>query len=97
MATIDLVGSYVTSNFHLAAGNGGSGTIITDPQATIAGGSVLAISMPASSKVTFAGSNATLMLDQPPIFSGTVPGFGAKDHIDLPEHRLRRTHHARLH
>ena len=31
MATIHLAGSYVTSDFQLASGAGGSGTIITDP------------------------------------------------------------------
>ena len=46
--------------------------------------SVHAIGTPDSSKVTFAGSNATLVLDQPPTFSGTLASFGAKDHIDLP-------------
>ena len=51
VASIDLIGSYVTSDFHLAAGSGGSGTIITDPQggqtsATIAAGSVLDINTP---------------------------------------------------
>jgi hypothetical protein len=48
VASIDLVGSYVTSDFKLSAGSGGSGTIITDPKGgqgslTIAGGSVLDI------------------------------------------------------
>jgi autotransporter passenger strand-loop-strand repeat protein len=48
VASIHLAGSYVTSDFHLAAGSGGNGTIITDPQGgqgslTIAGGSVLDI------------------------------------------------------
>jgi hypothetical protein len=32
VARIDLVGSYVTSDFKLSAGIGGSGTIITHPQ-----------------------------------------------------------------
>jgi hypothetical protein len=31
VASIDFAGSYVTSNFKLSAGPGGSGTIITDP------------------------------------------------------------------
>ena len=43
-----------------------------------------AIGTPDSSKVTFAGSNATLVLDQTATFSGTVAGFGAQNHIDLP-------------
>jgi hypothetical protein len=86
VASIDLIGSYVTSDFKLSAGTGGSGTIITDPQGgstTIAGGSVLDISAPDTGKVTFAGSNGTLVLDQTATFSGTVASFGAKDHIDL--------------
>ena len=31
VATIDMTGKYVTSDFNLAAGSGGSGIIITDP------------------------------------------------------------------
>jgi autotransporter passenger strand-loop-strand repeat protein len=88
VASIDLVGSYVTSDFHLTSGSGGSGTIITDPQgghATIAGGSVLDINTPDQSKVTFAGPNATLVLDQAATFSGTVADLGALDHIDLTQ------------
>ena len=34
VATINMAGSYVTSNFHLGAGSGGKGTIITDPSVT---------------------------------------------------------------
>ena len=45
---------------------------------------MLDISTPDSSKLTFAGSNATLVLDQTATFSGTVAGFGAQNHIDLP-------------
>jgi hypothetical protein len=57
VASIDLVGSYVTSDFKLSAGSGGSGTTITNPQggqgsATIAGNSVLDISTLDSSNVT---------------------------------------------
>ena len=33
VAEIDLTGRYVTSNFELTSGAGGSGTIITDPPA----------------------------------------------------------------
>jgi hypothetical protein len=38
VATIDFAGAYVTSDFHLSGGSGGSGTIITDP--TVVGGGV---------------------------------------------------------
>jgi hypothetical protein len=31
VATLHLAGSYVTSDFHLSAGPGGSGTVLTDP------------------------------------------------------------------
>ena len=90
VASIDLIGSYVTSDFHLAAGSGGSGTIITDPQggqtsATIAAGSVLDINTPESGQITFTGSDATLVLDQTATFSATVAGFGALDSIDLSQ------------
>jgi len=37
VATISMTGSYVTSDFTLAAGSGGSGTVITDPS-VVAGG-----------------------------------------------------------
>jgi hypothetical protein len=33
VAKIAMIGSYTSANFHLAAGSGGSGTIITDPSA----------------------------------------------------------------
>src|SRR5262249_3251018 len=76
LASIDLIGSYVTSDFHLTSGSGGSGTIITDPQGgdastTIAGGSVFDINTPNSGNATFTGPNATLVLDQAATFSGT--------------------------
>jgi len=85
-ASIDLIGSYVTSDF-TSVRQRWQWYHITDPQCgstTIAGGSVLDISTPDSSKLTFAGSNATLVLDQTATFSGTVAGFGAQNHIDLP-------------
>ena len=69
VATIDMVGPYVTSNFTLTAGSGGIGTIITDPSiteqqagnapATIAGGTVLEINTPDFGKVTFGGTAGT--------------------------------------
>jgi hypothetical protein len=37
VATISMTGAYVTSDFTLAAGSGGSGTVITDPS-VVAGG-----------------------------------------------------------
>jgi hypothetical protein len=62
-ASIDLIGSYVTSDF-TSVRQRWQWYHITDPQCgstTIAGGSVLDISTPDSSKLTFAGSNATLV------------------------------------
>ena len=94
VATIDMSGSYVTSNFHLRAGAGGIGTVITDPSVTeqqsgnaatvIGGGTVLELNTPDSGKVTFGGSGGALQLDQSGPFTGTVERFGAKDSIDLP-------------
>ena len=93
VADITFVGAYVTSNFHISSGAGGS-VQITDPsvavqpsgnaRATIAGGSVLEINTPDSGKVTFGGSGGTLQLDQPATFAGTVAGFATPDSIDLP-------------
>jgi hypothetical protein len=95
VATINMSGSYVTSNFHLRAGSGGIGTIITDPLVTeqqpgntaavIGGGTVLEMNTPASGKVTFGGGAGTLQLDQPGTFTGAVQRFGAKDGFDLPD------------
>jgi hypothetical protein len=66
VATINMDGSYVTSNFHLRAGAGGIGTIITDPSVTerqagnaaavIGGGMVLEANTPNSGNVTFGGA-----------------------------------------
>jgi hypothetical protein len=94
VATINMSGSYVTSNFHLRAGAGGIGTVITDPSVTeqqsgnaatvIGGGTVLEVNTPDSGKVTFGGSGGALQLDQSGPFTGTVERFGAKDSIDLP-------------
>ena len=86
-ASIDLIGSYVTSDFTSVPAAVAVVPYHRPPQCgstTIAGGSVLDISTPDSSKLTFAGSNATLVLDQTATFSGTVAGFGAQNHIDLP-------------
>ena len=93
VADITFVGAYVTSNFHISSGAGGT-VEITDPsvavqpsgnaRATIAGGSVLEINTPDSGKVTFGGSGGTLQLDQPATFAGTVAGFATPDSIDLP-------------
>jgi hypothetical protein len=94
VATIDMSGSYVTSNFHLRAGSGGIGTIITDPSVTeqqsgnpaavIGGGTVLEVNTPDSGKVTFGGSGGALQLDQSGPLTGTVKRGGAKDGIDVP-------------
>jgi hypothetical protein len=94
VATINMSGSYVTSNFHLRAGAGGIGTVITDPSVTeqqsgnaatvIGGGTVLEVNTPDSGKVTFGGGGGALQVDQPGPFTGTVKRLGAKDGIDLP-------------
>ncbi len=94
VATIDMSGSYVTSNFHLRAGAGGIGTIITDPSGTeqrsgnaaavIGGGTVLEVNTPASGKVTLGGGGGALQLYQSGPLTGTVERFGTKDGIDLP-------------
>jgi hypothetical protein len=94
VATIDMSGSYVTSNFHLRAGAGGIGTIITDPSGTeqqsgnaaavIDGGAVLEVNTPNSGKVNFGGSGGSTQLDQSTPLTATVERFGAKDGVDLP-------------
>jgi len=94
VATIDMSGSYVTSNFHLRAGAGGIGTIITDPSGTeqqpsnaaavIEGGTVLEVNAPNPGKVTLGGSGGSLQFDQSSPLTGTVERFGAKDGVDLP-------------
>ena len=93
VADITLVGAYVTSNFHISSGAGGT-VEITDPSvaeqpsgnapATIAGGTVLAINTPDSGKVIFGESGGTLQLAQPATFAGTVAAFATPDGIDLP-------------
>jgi hypothetical protein len=92
VAKINLVGAYVTSNFHVRSGIGNT-LEITDPSITeqqpgetaaaIAGGTVLEINTPDSVKVIFGGSGGTLWLDQAETFAGTVAGFGAQGRIDL--------------
>jgi hypothetical protein len=93
VADITLVGKYVTSNFHISSGVGGT-VEITDPAvveqpsgnapATIAGGNVLDINTPDTGKVIFGEGGGTLQLDQPATFAGTLAGFGTTDGIDLP-------------
>jgi len=95
VATIDMSGSYVTSNFHLRAGAGGIGTIITDPSdteeqsgnaaAVIGGGTVLEANTPDSGKGTFGGSGGTPPLDQSPPLTGTIERFGPRGGVDLPD------------
>jgi autotransporter passenger strand-loop-strand repeat protein len=43
VATIGMTGAYVTSNFHLGSGSGGSGTVITDPSGVIVQSADLAL------------------------------------------------------
>ena len=93
VADITLVGAYVSSNFHISSGVGGT-VEITDPSvaeqpygnapATIAGGTVLEINTPDAGKVIFGESGGTLQLDRPATFTGTVAGFATPDSIDLP-------------
>jgi len=91
---INMVGHYVTTNFHLGAGAGGD-VSITDPPivveqkpgnaaATISGGEELEIRVPDFGKVTFAGPNGALRIDHAATFTGKVAGFGA-----LPDGRMR--------
>jgi len=94
VATIAMSGSYVTSNFHLRAGAGGIGTIITDPSGTeqqsgnaaavIDAGAMLEGNKPNSGKVNFGGSGGSTQLDQSTPLTATVERFGAKDGVDLP-------------
>jgi hypothetical protein len=94
VATINMSGSYVTSNFHLRAGSGGIGTIITDPSVTepqsgnaaavIGGGAVLEVNTSDSGKATFGGGGGALQPDQSGLLTGTVKRGGAKDGIDVP-------------
>jgi hypothetical protein len=94
VATLGFVGSYVTSNFVFSSVGSGAnaGTVkITDPSGStasstvIAGGSMVDIATPTSSNVSFAGSNATLVLEQPSSFTGTVAGMATLDSIDLSQ------------
>jgi len=94
VATLDFVGSYSSSNFHISSVSSGthSGSVeITDPSGSaapstvIAGGGVVDIATPHSGNVTFTGSSGTLVLDQPATFTGAVSGFGAQDGIDLSQ------------
>ena len=84
----------MTSNFHLRAGSGGIGNIITDPSVTeqpsgnaaavIGGGTVLEVNTSDTGKVTFGGSGGALHLDQSGPLTGTAKRVGAKDGIDVP-------------
>jgi hypothetical protein len=93
VASINMIGHYTTANFTSATNPEGH-LFIVDPlvvrqkpgnaSATIAADTVLEINVRDAGKVTFANPTGTLWLDQPSTFTGTVAGFGAQDHIDLP-------------
>jgi hypothetical protein len=76
VASIDLVGSYVTSDFHLAAGSGGSGTIITDPQGGQAQVALLSQYMASVFPAGGAIQQTSLLSDvhAPPTLLLTTPG-----------------------
>jgi len=69
--------------------------LITDPPvvahkpgnaaARIADGTVLEIDVADSGKVTFGGTNGTLLLDNASLFTGAVAGFRGLDRIDLAQ------------
>jgi hypothetical protein len=63
VATIAMVGSYVTSNFTLSAGVVGSGTVITDPSGGAAHSANLALlgNYIAGSLVTAAGQGGAVI------------------------------------
>jgi hypothetical protein len=63
VATISMTGAYVTSNFTLAAGSGGSGTIITDPSGVTVQGPNVALfgNYIAGSFVTAGGQGGTVI------------------------------------
>ena len=89
-----LIGAYTSGNFTL--GNDGNGhVLITDPpvvaqkpgnaSARIADGTVLEVDVADSGKVTFGGTNGTLLLDDASLFTGAVAGFRGLDRIDLAQ------------
>lgn len=93
-ATVELIGAYTSGNFTL--GNDGNGhVLITDPPvvaqrpgnaaARIADGTVLEVDVADSGKVTFGGTNGTLLLDDASLFTGAVAGFRGLDRIDLAQ------------
>jgi autotransporter passenger strand-loop-strand repeat protein len=96
VATIDIAGSYVTSNFHVGSGAGGT-VEITDPASvatvssggiaggkTIEGGTLeITSGGSAGGRVTFAANSGTLLLDHSTTFSGTVAGMTGQDTLDL--------------
>ena len=95
VASINMVGHYVTTNFHLGAGPGGD-VRISDPPvvveqkpgnaaATISAGEELVIEVPDSGRVTFAGPTGALRIDHAATFTGKVAGFAAQDCIDLTQ------------
>jgi hypothetical protein len=59
VATISMIGSYVTSDFKLAAGSGGSGTVITDPATVHSANITLFGSYIAGSFVTAGGQGGS--------------------------------------
>jgi hypothetical protein len=92
--SVVLIGAYTSGNFTL--GNDGNGhVLITDPPvvaqkpgkaaARIADGTVLEVDVADSGKVTFGGTNGTLLLDDASLFTGAVAGFRGLDRIDLAQ------------
>jgi hypothetical protein len=88
VASINMVGHYVTSNFHLGAGFGGD-VSITDPPVvleqkpgnaatTISAGEELEIKVPDSGRVTFAAPTGALRIDHAGTFTGKVAGLPRK-------------------
>jgi hypothetical protein len=91
---VELIGAYTSGNFTL--GNDGNGhVLITDPPviaqkpgnaaARIADGTVLEVDVADSGKVTFGGTNGTLLLDDASLFTGAIAGFRGLDRIDLAQ------------
>jgi len=82
-----------------AVGFNGTAGIWLDPPAGTSSGSAAAttpttpttitntatvdINTPSTAAVTFTGASGTLQLDQSASFSGTIPGFGGQDQVDL--------------
>jgi hypothetical protein len=78
VASLTFIGKYTSANFHLAAGAGGSGTVITDPPASVGANVGLLGGYIAGSFVTAAGGwGGAILREEPPAQQALLTPHGS--------------------